>query len=133
VIALDTNVLLRLVVKDDEAQAEAALRLIEKLARNGEAAFVALITLVEFAWVLEDAYGVRPREISSIIREILSISTLVVERETMVLDALDADQGDLSDRLIHFAGVAAGCDRTVTFDRKTARLSGVELLDVAKS
>ena len=132
-IALDTNILLRLVLRDDAAQASAALRLMEKSAAAGEAAFVSLITLVEFAWVLEDTYGVSKNAIVEAIAKLLNDRNIVVEQESAVSLALETDHGDFSDRLIHFVGEAAGCERTVTFDRRFARLEGVELLKAEKA
>lgn len=128
-IALDTNILLRLVLRDDAMQAQAAFRLMDKIAVAGEVAFVTLITLVEFAWVLEDTYRVAEPAIAEAIAKLLNDQTILVEQEEAVRRALDSDHGDFSDRLIHFVGAAAGCERTFTFDRRFARLAGVELLD----
>lgn len=127
-IALDTNVLLRFTLRDEPEQAKAAFRLLEAIAAEGEAAFVSSVTLVEFVWVLEDAYEVDTAEVLRIVRKLLDAEHIVIEQEDAVRRSLESDHGDFADRLIHFAGVAAGCERTVTFDRKFARLPGVELL-----
>ena len=127
-IALDTNVLLRFTLRDDPKQAEAALRLMEGLVAAGESAFISVVTLVEFVWVLEDTYGIRKAELPDMVRKLLAVPNFVIEQEDAVRRAIELRDGDFSDRLIHFIGTAAGCDRTVTFDRAFAKLDGVELL-----
>ena len=54
-IAVDTNVLVRYLTWDDEAQAEAAARVIE----SGEVVAISVIVLCELAWVLRRAYRYR--------------------------------------------------------------------------
>jgi predicted nucleic-acid-binding protein len=130
VIAVDTNVLLRFALQDDAEQAEAASRFMAEIASTGEAVFVGLITLVEFAWVLEDAYGVSKDAVAEAVATLLSEPSIVIEQEEAVRRALGLPHGDFSDRIIHFVGLAAGCSKTVTFDRRFARLDGVELLEV---
>jgi predicted nucleic-acid-binding protein len=131
VIALDTNILLRFSIGDDPKQGKAAKRFFEGLASEGETAFVASVTLAEFVWVLEKRYRVRPDDVPEMLKPLLNVPNLTFEHEGPVRQAIAAAHGNFSDRLIHFIGAAAGCERTVTFDRKFARLSGVELLETA--
>jgi len=129
VIAIDTNVLLRLLLRDDPRQSEAASRLMEEMATAGEPAFISLVTLVEFVWVLEDTYRINRGDLPVIVRKLLNTAHITIEQEDAVRRALESPDGDFSDRIIHFVGAAAGCDRTVTFDRKFARLAGVQLIE----
>ena len=61
----------------------------------------------------------------------LRASELVIEREQQVFKAMIAvkeGQGPFADALIAALALRAGCRRTLTFDRKAARLAGFELI-----
>jgi len=66
-IALDTNVLIRFLVRDDEEQFERAERLIRRAARAGEPVFISLLVLLETEWVLRSRYKLSKAEILLII------------------------------------------------------------------
>ena len=51
-IALDTNVIVRFLVRDDPAQARRAKALIDRLTEREERAYVSDIVLCELIWVL---------------------------------------------------------------------------------
>ena len=68
-----------------------------------------------------------PGAIRTAIIKLLEVPNLVFEAEDAVRLAAGNQHGDFVDRLVHFIGEAAGCDRTVTFDRNFARLQGAEL------
>jgi predicted nucleic-acid-binding protein len=115
-IALDTNVLARLVTKDDAAQARAAAELID----GGEACFVPLTAALELEWVLRGVYELEREKVVESFNALLGIRNLHFERESAVLDAvrLLADGFDFADAL-HLAA-AGNCDAFRTFDRKLA-------------
>lgn len=127
-IALDTNILLRFSTGDDPKQATIAKRFFDRLASERETAFIAAVTLAEFVWVLQKRYRVQPNDLSRALEPLLNVPNLTFEHEGAVRRAAADGPGDFSDRLIHFIGAAAGCQRTVTFDRAFAKLDGVELL-----
>ena len=60
-------------------------------------------------------------------KEMLATPNLVVEREAEVAGALEAGTS-FADVLLHLIGRQLGARKTMTFDRKFARLEGVELL-----
>lgn len=128
-IGLDTNVVVRYLTQDEPAQAARATRLIEERLSLAEPGFVSLVAMVETVWVLERAYGYSATGIAAEIRRLLQIDSLVVEREQQVFTAMIALQdgsGGFADALIGALNARAGCERTVTFDRKALRLSGFE-------
>jgi predicted nucleic-acid-binding protein len=127
VIALDTNVLVRYLVGDDAKQAAAARRVMEETLTPSEPGFVSLIVLVELNWVLDRVYGCRLSQIVSIFAELIASPTILVENVAAVTAAIARPHIDLADNLLHEIGKIHGCARTVTFDRKFARLPGVEL------
>ena len=127
-IAIDTNIVLRYLVADDIEQAAIAIDLIENRLSSTSPGFLAVSVLVETAWVLKRRYGQAASEIRNILAELLLAPQLIVDQAAMVERALASKHPDFADALIHEIGRAAGCVKTVTFDRSFARLNGVELL-----
>lgn len=126
-IALDTNVLVRYLVEDAAAQAAVARRIMEDTLTPTSPGFVSVVVLVELNWVLDRVYGCSGEQVVSIFAELIASPTLVVEQAAAVAAAIAQPHSDLADCLLHEVGKAQGCERTVTFDRKFARLAGVEL------
>lgn len=127
-IALDTNVLVRYLAQDDREQARAATRLMEDGLTAGDPGFISTIVLCETIWVLESCYDSKRSDIVSIIKALLDTRQIVVGEANAVRAALNHSSVDLVDAIIHEVGRTHQCRTTVTFDRKFARLAGVELL-----
>jgi predicted nucleic-acid-binding protein len=127
-IALDTNVLVRYLAQDDPDQAKAATRFIEQRLTPRAPGFVSAVVLCEVVWVLLDCYDVKRAGIVSIIEGLLGSREIVLDGASAVRAALAHSNIDLVDAIIHEIGRARRCEKTVTFDRKFARLEGVELL-----
>jgi predicted nucleic-acid-binding protein len=128
VIAIDTNILVRYLLRDEPAQTALARTFIDRELSEENPGFVAIVTIVELDWVCRRVYGITEAGVGDAIRKLLEIRQLVVEEAEMVEQALDRESGELADALIHAAGKAAGCSKTVTFDRRFARMHGVERL-----
>ena len=62
-LGIDTNVLVRFLVRDDETQFEKARRLIKREVGAEEDIFVSLLVLMEAEWVLRSRYGLQKTEI----------------------------------------------------------------------
>lgn len=130
-IGIDTNILLRLIVGDEPKQAVAARNLLRDNCSPDEPGYVCQIVLVELVWTLAKAYGFTRERIAGAIEQILETAQLDVESSNAVAAAVkDYRDGpaDFADCLLVRMNAAAGCDHTVTFDRKAARLAGFELL-----
>lgn len=127
-IALDTNVLLRLFTQDGARQEAAASRAVKDLPQSG-GGYVSTIVLCELLWTLRSTYGAKSAELGNAVRAMLSAEELVVEHHDAVGRALAHSGVDLTDAIVHEVGQAGGCTRTLTFDRRFARLEGVDLLD----
>jgi predicted nucleic-acid-binding protein len=126
--AVDTNVLVRLAVRDESRQVEAA----EAFVASG--AWVSQLVLLEFVWVLTSVYGFGRAEVSSAVEILLNHAQLTVEDSDVVVAALaqfrKATAVGLSDCLVLEGARKAGHLPLATFDRELARLSGVQQLDV---
>lgn len=119
-IALDTNVLVRFLVEDDEAQSAAAAALIEEALSAREGLFVSDIVVCETVWVLTAAYKVKRPAVIAILRDLLRAKQLVFSAPDSLSRALDAfasGRGDFADYLIREHARAAGFDQVATFDR----------------
>ena len=130
-IGLDTNVLIRYIVRDDPAQAQAADGLIEGRCSRQTPGFVSHLVLVEIAWVLGQGYGYPREALSEVIAVLLTTEELVIEQPPVVRTALKAyvDTGaDFADCLIGEVHLGLGCDATYTFDKKATRLPTHRLL-----
>ena len=123
-IGLDTNVLVRYVVQDDPAQADAATRLIEDGCTIEEPGHVGAVVLAELAWVLRGPYGYGRSQVAAVLRQILRTVELAVEEPTVAWAALaefESGSADFADCWIGHCNRARGCERTFTFDVKAAR------------
>ncbi|HEU4586165.1 MAG TPA: type II toxin-antitoxin system VapC family toxin [Gemmatimonadaceae bacterium] len=119
-IALDTNVLVRFLVEDDEAQSAAAAALIEETLSREEGLFVSDVVMCETVRVLGTAYRVRKPEIVAILRDLLRAKQLVFtapDSLSRALAAYTSGRGDFSDYLIREHARSAGCETVATFDR----------------
>ena len=127
--AVDTNVLLRFVIRDDEKQFARASSFFSSRTPD-DPAFVSLIVLVEFAWTLRQRYGLSRSDIRSLVSALMEARELAFEDESEVSAIVaDAVRGDLADHLIAYCAQRAGCSSTVTFDQGAAgAVAGMELL-----
>jgi predicted nucleic-acid-binding protein len=87
-IGLDTNVLIRYIVRDDNEQSEAATRPIESKCTADNHGLVSSIVMCELAWVLTRGYGYRRDMVSRVIRRILLVQELQVESAEMAWQAV---------------------------------------------
>lgn len=134
-IALDTNVLVRYLVQDDPAQAKLATKFIEKNCTEDEPCFIGQIVLCELAWVMESNYHQDRQQIAHIIEELLQVSQLEVQQPEVVWRALSDyknSNADFPDHLLARVNQSAGCDCTITFDKKASKQPTFELLTSAR-
>ena len=121
-IALDTNILVRYIVQDDETQARAAARLIENSCSTDEPGVISLIVLCELVWVLDRGYGYGRGIIAGVLRQIMAANDLSVERSELAWRALhfyEKGKADFADYLIGLIHREEGAEVTYTFDRRT--------------
>jgi predicted nucleic-acid-binding protein len=129
VIGLDTNVLVRHFLQDDDDQSAVASAFVASLEPDNPG-FVCLPVMVEIFWVLRGAGGYRTDEVVPLMSSLLTAAEIRVERADLVTRALRAcgRGADFADALIAEVGRAAGCGATVTFDKGAARRAGMRLL-----
>ncbi|MDH6180079.1 putative nucleic-acid-binding protein [Microbacteriaceae bacterium SG_E_30_P1] len=127
-IGLDTNVLVTYATQDDPRQAALAEKLIEQLTPENPG-FVTQIALVESVWVLRRLFEADDQSISTFVGRLLNSRDLVIENADAARRALDETRGsvEFTDALLAQTGLAAGCDYTVTFDRRASKVDGMRL------
>jgi predicted nucleic-acid-binding protein len=131
VIGIDTNVLLRLLVRDHDGQVKAAERFVNAHCSSDDPGYVSRIVIAEIAWVLKDIYDYDRTQIAGAIRGILNVSQLEIDSADEVHAAVadyERSSAGFTDCLVARLNASAGCEYTVTFDRKAAKLDGFELL-----
>ena len=130
-IALDTNIIVRYLVRDDARQAAAARAIMDELTPE-RPGFVCREVAVELAWVLERAYGFPRPRIAEIFHELVGTRELHFEAAHDVIKAAIAlRQGGacFADRMIAAAALRSGASGIYTFDRKAAQIKGVTFVD----
>ncbi|MCL4526979.1 MAG: type II toxin-antitoxin system VapC family toxin [Gammaproteobacteria bacterium] len=118
-VAVDTNVLVRAVVRDNPAQANVAASVLA----DAELIAVALPCLCEFVWVLLRVYGFHQSDAASAIRALLAAANVEVNRPAVEAGLLVLDAGgDFADGVIAYEGNWLGGKTFVSFDKKTVAL-----------
>ena len=129
--ALDTNVLVRYVVRDDGAQLAAARRLIARCIDGGQSLFVPVTVVLELEWVLRSSFDCSRDDVMQVLSSLFSAAELTFESERALEVALQLfreGSADFAD-CVHVALAAqAGEQPLWTFDRRAARIPGAQLL-----
>ncbi len=122
--AVDTNVLVRLLVRDDPAQTSAA----EAFVASG--AWVSHLALAEATWVLDSLYERSAAQIAHALELLLEHRTLALQEPEVVTEALARFRSrpklGFSDCLLVAIARKSGHTPLGTFDRDLAKLDGAE-------
>jgi predicted nucleic-acid-binding protein len=119
-IGIDTNVLIRYIVRDDLRQTAIATKFMEKHISANHPGFISQIVLCEIVWVMKRAYRYDKKAILRVIGQILKTKEFTVEHAASARQALldyKNSDADFSDYWIGASNKFHGCDFTVTFDR----------------
>jgi predicted nucleic-acid-binding protein len=118
-ITVDTNILVRAVVRDDESQADAAGALL----LNAEVIAVSPSCLCEFVWVLRRVYGFGRDDVAAALEALLDAGNVVVNRPAVDfgLSILKAG-GDFADGLIAYEGAWLAGETFLSFDKRAVDL-----------
>ncbi len=130
-IGLDTNVLVRYVLRDDVQQAELANKLIEKCIAEQVLLVISLLTLQETEWVLRACANIDKARIISLFKALWESTDVLIETEDILEEALlhfENSNADFSGYLVVAKYQHMTCDYVVTFDCKAAKIDGAILL-----
>lgn len=125
-LAVDTNILVRLLARDDLSQVRAAETSIAK------GAWVSQLVLAEALWVLDSVYDLSRAQIATVVEMLLNHSELSLQDADVVAAALAHFRGraavEFSDCLVLEIARKAGHLPVATFDRNFAKLDNVHRL-----
>ena len=124
-IALDTNVLVRLLADDDARQCARARAAVAAAEAQGEKVHVNDVVLAETMWTMARRYKTPKSKIVEIVRGLLDSSTFEFESRDCFSETLrlfERSSADFSDCLIVAKNAAAGCRSTLTFDVECIKL-----------
>lgn len=114
-VAIDTNILVRVLAKDDRKQAETAANIL----RSNDV-FISKTVILETEWVLRYLYKFEPGEILVALKKLLGLSNIFTEDFHILAEAISlAERGlDFADSL-HLAS-SMSADQFMTFDKSLA-------------
>jgi predicted nucleic-acid-binding protein len=121
---LDTNVLIRFLVRDDEDQCRRVYRLFKEAESRREAFFVPTLVVLEACWVLDAVYEIPRAEIVDSLATLLLMPTLRFESQPTlqrVIARARETRADLADLLIAESARGRGCEVVLSFDRRAVQ------------
>ncbi len=130
-IGIDTNVLLRLLIRDDAKQFSAADGLVNSPERADDPVFVSPVVVVELEWVMRRTYGLTKTQIVDAIEQLSRRTYFVMDNSEAVRAALTAwrtGKEDFADYLIAALARQRGARTTMTFDKDAAKTASFTLL-----
>ena len=120
IVIADTNILARIITKDNAQQFEAASRIF----LSAEKVIVPAIVFCELSWLLRSSYQCDRKFIATAIREIISNAKIITEENVVLagLRILD-DGGDFAAGVVQCMGslLAGGASTFVSFDQKAIK------------
>ena len=129
--SLDTNVLVRYLVQDDDRQFALAEKLIQAALRAGQKLYIPITVMLELEWVLRSNFGFGKDQIISAMSSLLASAELSFESEAAAEVALalyQRNKAAFAD-CVHVAlAHAAGESPLWTFDRAASKLDGARIL-----
>jgi predicted nucleic-acid-binding protein len=128
---IDTNVLVRYIIQDDAKQSKMATDFIERKCSENSSLFINGIVLCELVWVLESAYEYSRENIVKVIEQILKTRQFLLDEPDILWQSLRGyknEGADFADNYIAHLNKHKGCEYTVTFDKRAAKLNHFNLL-----
>lgn len=128
--AVDTNVLIRILVTDDKQLEQ--VKLARQFAKKAKNLFIPQIVQVELIWVLGMAYKLDKPEVLKILHHLQTNEAFQLQNETEFSEAIQLFQSnnvDFSDCLLWVESKRKNCTIT-TFDKKFSRLPHVKHLNL---
>ena len=117
-ITADTNLLVRVAIRDDAKQMQAA----RKALAAAELTTIATPALCEFTWVMRHGYKQTPAKVAAGIRLLLASANVAIDRPAVEAGlAMLEVGGDFADGVIAFEGAALGGEAFVSFDKDAVK------------
>ena len=130
-VGVDTNILVRFLVGDDEKQANKVYKLFKSIENDKDELFVPTLVILELIWVLESVYEIVRSDILDSVSQLILMPIFKFENLTVIQKFIfEAQQSkfDLSDLLIAHSANINGCEVILTFDKKASKYKYFDLL-----
>jgi predicted nucleic-acid-binding protein len=130
--AVDTNVLVRFLVRDDELQAKQIYTIFKQAEADKEEFWVPLLVVLEMLWVLESAYEIPRQQILDSLNELLLMPILKFENQSAIQRFIFSAREckiELSNLLIAHSAKYSGCTCVLTFDKRSSKFELFELIE----
>ena len=127
---VDTSVILRILIKDDELKAKAAVNLLKSAGEKDLILYLLPVAVMETVWVLEKVYAFPRKSVREVVEAILNTPELRVEQEAVFRKALKAYEEKnikFADAVMGYWGLDKGYTTAFTYDEKDfRRIEGLE-------
>lgn len=128
---IDTSVILRLLVKDDDIKRKAVERLLKEAINKGEALYVLPVALMETVFVLEKVYKIDRKKTREMLEAILNTPVLRFEMGDIFRKAIkvyEEKNVKFADAVMGYWGLEKGFSTVYTYDEKDfKRIEGLEV------
>ena len=127
---VDTSVILRILIKDDELKSRAAVNLLKRAGDKDLILYLLPVAVLETVWVLEKVYAFSRKDVREVVEAILNTPELKVEQEAVFRKALQS-YGEknikFADAVMGYWGLDRGYNAVFTYDEKDyKRIEGLE-------
>lgn len=129
--ALDTNILVRLLVNDDHTQTQIVYDLFKKAEIEKEIFYISHLVILELVWVLDSVYEINRTNLVEAIHQLTLMPLLQFEDLDIINKFVQESKKtniDLADLMMAITANHNGCEKTITFDKKAAKYHLFELL-----
>jgi predicted nucleic-acid-binding protein len=127
---VDTSVILRILIKDDELKSKASVNLLKSAGEKDLILYLLPVAVLETVWVLEKVYSFSRKAVREVVEAILNTPELKVEQEAVFRKALktyDEKNIKFADAVIGYWGLDKGYTTVFTYDEKDfRRIDGLE-------
>jgi len=131
-VVIDTNLLVRYLINDDQKKAEAVDNLLDRAAKGEVRIIVPSVVIAELVWVLESFYQLKADAILELAEAIINTSGLDVMDKSTIISALRLYKGkniDFIDAWIIEFAKERGVKTIYTFDKRHFRdIEGIEII-----
>lgn len=128
---IDTNILIRILVKDDDIKRKACEKLLEKAKRKEVILYILPVAIIEIVWVLEKYYKLDKKVIRELVEAILNTPELKCEMEGVFKEAIKSYEEKnikFADAVMGYWGIERGFSIVYTYDEKDfKRIEGLEV------
>ncbi len=130
--SLDTDVIIRFLVNDDNKQSEMVKSLFLKAEKDNESFFICNPVILEVLYVLDSVYEYQRSEILDAFESMLMMKILVFENQDALQHLINFGRKtkiELEDLLVGVISRENGCDTALTFDRTASRSNLFKLVE----